>query len=56
MNEPSCLSLQKLLDVLIIFHAKFILALGIVRIWRGFQILGCLLSVFIISILKYICT
>ena len=42
MNGPSCLSLLKLFGVLIIFNAKFNLALGIVRISRGFRILGCL--------------
>ena len=48
------LDLWKLFGVIVIFNAKFILDLGIVRIQRGFWILWCLWDVFIVSILKYV--
>ena len=46
LNGPSSLSLWKLFGVLIISNAKFSLAVGMVRISRGFQILGSLWGVY----------
>ena len=46
--------MRKLFIVIVIFNAKFILDLGMVRIPRDFPILGGLWDVFIISILKYV--
>ena len=51
---PSGLGLQRFFGVIVIFNAKFVLDLGMVRTQRGFQILGCLWDVVIISILKYV--
>ena len=51
---PSGLGLQRFFGVIVIFNAKFVLDLGMVRIQRGFRILGCLWDVLIISILKYV--
>ena len=48
------LGLRKLFGVIVIFNAEFVLDLGMVRIQRGFRILGCLWDVFIISVLKYV--
>ena len=48
------LGLRRFFGVIVIFNAKFVLDLGMVRIQRGFQIFGCLWDVLIISILKYV--
>ena len=50
----SGLGLRRFFGVTVIFNAKFVLDLGMVRIQRGFRILGCLWDVLIISILKYV--
>ena len=48
------MDLRRFFGVVVIFNAKFVLELGIVRIQTRFQILGCLWDVLIISILKYV--
>ena len=53
-NGPSGLGLRRFFGVIVIFNVKFVLDLGMVRIQRGFRILGCLWDVLIISILKYV--
>ena len=47
MNRPSGLDLRRFFGVIAIFNAKFVLDLGMVRIQRGFRILGCLWDVLI---------
>ena len=54
MNGPSGLGFLRLLGVIVIFNAKFVLGLGMVRMQRGFRISGCLWDVLIISVLKYV--
>ena len=53
-NGQSDLGLRRLSGVIVIFNAKFVLELGMVRIQRGFRISGCLWDALIISVLKYV--
>ena len=48
------LGLWRFFSVIVIFNAKFVFDLGMVRIQRSFRILGCLWDLLIISILKYV--